>query len=151
MLTAVGPPLTYRGLVMAVYLYWVSTALLSLLYFASAYLYITQQDYVRQAQAELGYSASCLVPFMIVVKVLGPVLILSRFNVALSDLAYAGIFYHLILSGMAHLNVRKPKGAIPAVLGLLFLATSFMTQNDARQLASPYASASSFLQTSVSP
>jgi len=35
----------------------------------------------------LGYSAAHLVPFMIFVKILGPVAILSRFNVALSDLA----------------------------------------------------------------
>ncbi len=48
---------------------------------------------------------------MSVVKVLGPVAILSRFSVALSDLAYAGVFYHLLLSGLAHLGVRKPKGA----------------------------------------
>ena len=44
--------------------------------------------------------------------------ILSRFSVALSDLAYAGIFYHLLLSGLAHIGVRKPCGALPAVLGL---------------------------------
>ncbi|MCD5984911.1 DoxX family protein [Pseudomonas sp. CDFA 610] len=135
---------------MTLYLYWTSTALLSLLYFASAFMYVTKQTYVREAQAELGYSATGLIPFMIAVKVLGPVVILSRFNVALSDLAYAGIFYHLILSAMAHLNVHKPKGAIPAAMGLVFLAISFMTQNDARQLASPYASASSFFQTTLS-
>ena len=43
-------------------------------------------------------------PFMVLVKVLGPVAILSRFSVAVSDLAYAGILYHLLLSGSAHLG-----------------------------------------------
>ncbi|RON05420.1 DoxX family protein [Pseudomonas brassicacearum] len=123
------------------YIYWISTALLSLLYFTSALMYIAKGDYVRNAQAELGYSASHLVPLMIVVKILGPAAILSRFNVELSDLAYAGIFYHLLLSALAHLGVHKPKGSIPAVLGLIFLAASYMTQNAVRESPSPYAPA----------
>lgn len=123
------------------YTYWISTALLSLLYFASASMYIAKGAFVRQAQAELGYASSHLVPFMIVVKILGPAAILWRFNVALSDLAYAGIFYHLVLSGLAHLGVRKPKGAIPAAVGLILLVASFATQNAAREIDSPYAPA----------
>lgn len=129
------------------YTYWISTALLSLLYFASASMYIAKGAFVRQAQAELGYASSHLVPFMIVVKILGPAAILWRFNVVLSDLAYAGIFYHLILSGLAHLGVRKPKGAIPAAIGLILLATSFATQDAAREIVSPYAPAVTALQT----
>ncbi|CAI8889674.1 MULTISPECIES: DoxX family protein [Pseudomonas] len=121
------------------YIYWISTALLSLLYFASALMYIAKGDFVRNAQAELGYSASHLVPLMIVVKILGPVAILWRFNVAISDLAYAGMLYHLLLSASAHLGVHKPKGSIPAAVGIILLATSFVTQNVAREYPSPYA------------
>lgn len=127
--------------VTATYLYWISTALLALLYFSSAAMYIAKGDFVRKAQADLGYSAPLLAPFMIVVKLLGPMVILWRFNVALSDLAYAGILYHLVLSGMAHLGAGKPKGAIPALAGLVFLVASFATQNAARELQSPYAPA----------
>ncbi|MFJ2685119.1 MULTISPECIES: DoxX family protein [unclassified Pseudomonas] len=121
------------------YIYWVSTALLSLLYFASASMYIAKGDFVRNAQAELGYSAAHLVPLMIVVKILGPIAILWRFNVAISDLAYAGMFYHLLLSASAHLGVRKPKGSIPAAVGIILLAASFVTQNFVRENPSPYA------------
>lgn len=124
----------------ATYIYWISTALLSLLYLTSAYLYVTKGDWVRKALADLGYPAY-LASVMIVVKVLGPVAILSRFSVALSDLAYAGIFYHLLLSGLAHLGVRKPKGAVPAALGLVLLAASFLTQNATRETPSPYVQA----------
>ncbi|RMO04283.1 hypothetical protein ALQ47_02300 [Pseudomonas cichorii] len=131
------------------YLYWISTVLLSLLYFTSAGLYIAKGDFVRKAQAELGYSAPWLVPFMIVVKVLGPLAILWHFNVALSDLAYAGMFYHLILSGMAHLGVRNPRSALPAALGLIFLMASFSTQNAVRDLQSPYAPAATVLETTL--
>jgi len=121
------------------YIYWISTALLSLLYFTSASMYIAKGDFVRKAQAELGYSASHLVPLMIVVKIMGPVAILWRFNVAISDLAYAGMFYHLLLSASAHLGVHKPKGSIPAAIGIILLAASFVTQNVVRESPSPYA------------
>jgi len=123
------------------YIYWISTALLSLLYVSSAFLYLSKASFVRNAQAELGFSAGFLVPFMVLIKLLAPVVILSRFNVALSDLAYAGTLYHPVLSGLAHLGVGKPKGAIPAALGLALLAASFATQNVAREMPSPYAPA----------
>ncbi|MBY5822786.1 DoxX family protein [Rhizobium leguminosarum] len=120
------------------YGYWISTALLSVLYLASAYMYATKKQWVREALTELGYSANNLVPFMIIVKVLGPLAILSRVSVPLSDLAYAGIFFHLLLSGLAHIGVRKPVGALPAAIGLALLIASFMTQNDVRDVPSPY-------------
>lgn len=120
------------------YDYWISTTLLALLYLTSAGLYIVKRDWVRQTLAELNYPAPYLVPLMIVVKVLGPLAILSRISVPLSDLAYAGIFFHLLLSGSAHLGVRKPKGALPALIGLVLLVVSFTTQNSARDTPSPY-------------
>ncbi|NEK32968.1 DoxX family protein [Rhizobium leguminosarum] len=123
------------------YGYWISTALLSVLYLASAYMYATRKQWVREALTELGYSANNLVPFMVIVKVLGPVAILSRVSVPLSDLAYAGIFFHLLLSGLAHIGVRKPVGVLPAAIGLALLIASFMTQNDARNVPSPYVQA----------
>ena len=66
----------------AIYTYWISTVLLCLLYLTSAYMYASKRDWVRQALGELGYPAY-LVPFMIVVKVLGPAAILSRASIAL--------------------------------------------------------------------
>jgi hypothetical protein len=121
----------------ATYTYWISTALLSLLYLTSAIAYVTKGAWVRQALADLGYPAY-LVPVMIAVKVLGAAAILSRFSVHLSDLAYAGMFYHLLLSGLAHVGVRKPGGALPAAVGLALLAASFLTQNAVREVPSPY-------------
>lgn len=119
-----------------IYTYWISTVLLSLLYLSSATLYTFKRDFVAKAQADLGYRVPHLVPLLIVVKVLGPLAILSRASVPLSDLAYAGVFYHLILSGLAHLGVRSVKGALPALIGLLLLGASFFTQNAARDVPS---------------
>jgi DoxX-like family len=133
---AVAPAITTNNMT-TIYIYWISTALLTLLYLSSAIMYLTKGNWVRQVLADLGYPAY-LVPVMTIVKVLGPAAILLRINVGLSDLAYAGVFYHLLLAGLAHVAVRKPKGALPAVIGLALLVTSFITQNTARGFASPY-------------
>ncbi|MGL3107648.1 DoxX family protein [Bradyrhizobium sp. BR 1432] len=127
----------------AIYTYWISTALLCVLYLISAYTYLTKGVRVRQVLGELGYPAY-LVPFMIVVKVLAPAAILLRVSVALSDLAYAGIFYHLLLAGLAYVGARKPSGAVPAVVGRVLLTTSFVMQNAARDVPSPYVQATMF-------
>nr|WP_315394595.1 DoxX family protein [uncultured Duganella sp.] len=121
-------------------LYWISTALLSVLYLASAVTHITKRAWVREAITGFGYPGY-LLPVLVVVKLLAVLAILPRFSVALSDLAYAGMFYHLLLSALAHIGVRKPAGAVPAALGLALLAVSFATQNAARDLPSPYAPA----------
>ena len=120
-----------------IYSYWISTALLSLLYLASATMYIAKRSWVRGALADLGYPGY-LVNILTAVKLLAVAAILSRASVALSDLAYAGMLYHLLLSAAAHMGVRKPKEALPAVLGLAMLVTSFATQNTARELPSRY-------------
>ena len=118
------------------YAYWISTALLCLLYIASATMYLTMGDQVRQSLAGLGYHAY-LREVLVTVKILGVVAILSRVSVPLSDLAYAGMFYHLLLAFSAH--IAAGDGAfIPAVLGFLALTISFVTQNAAREKKSPY-------------
>ena len=123
-----------------IYLYWISTALLSLLYLASAITHVTKRAWVRQAITGFGYPGY-LLPVLVVVKLLAVLAILPRFSVALSDLAYAGMFYHLLLSAFAHIGVRKPAGAVPAAVGLVLLVLSFATQNAARDMPSPYAPA----------
>lgn len=120
------------------YVYWISTALLSLLYLTSAVMYITKRSWVRQALGELGYPGY-LVSILAAVKLLGVAVILSRVHVALSDLAYAGMFFHLLLAGMAHIGVGKPRESLPALIGLVLLTVSFSTQNVARDIPSPYA------------
>lgn len=120
------------------HIYWISTTLLSLLYLSSAVTYVVKTEWVRTTIVGFGYPAY-LVQVLITVKVLAVAVVLSRYSMALSDLAYAGMLFHLVLSAMAHLGVRKPLGALPALLGLIFLVTSFATQNAARDIPSPYA------------
>jgi hypothetical protein len=117
--------------------YWGSTGLLSLMYFGGALMYLTQREMVSEAYVTLGYPAY-LITVLIVAKILGPVAILWRKSIALSDLAYAGMFYHLLLALSAHLNAADG-GFVPAVIGLVLLPISFFTQNYACSGVSPYA------------
>lgn len=119
------------------YAYWISTGLLSLLYIGSATFYLSDLDAARQLIVSLGYPAY-LITVLITVKILWVATVLSRFNVALSDLAYAGMFFHLLLAFSAHINMAQYGAAIPAIVALLILATSFLTQNAARAKQSPY-------------
>jgi hypothetical protein len=118
--------------------YWISTSLLAAMYVAGSVFYLQDIPGAQQAYVALGYPGY-LVPIMIVLKFLGAAAILGRFNVALSDLAYAGIFFHLLLAVSAHINAGDGQ-FVPAVVGLLLLLLSFFTQNAARAKKSPYGS-----------
>ncbi|HEY4199965.1 MAG TPA: DoxX family protein [Devosiaceae bacterium] len=117
--------------------YWASTAILSLLYLASAGMYISNIPAAEALYQSLGYPGY-LVPLLIVIKPLGVLAILTRLNVFLSNLAYAGMFYHLLLAFSAHINAGQYVESIAAVIGLVALIVSFLTQNSARAKQSPY-------------
>lgn len=119
------------------YAYWISTGLVTLLYTMSVTMYVRQWDHVRELLGALGYPAY-LVPVLIIAKSLGLLAILSRASVLLSDLAYAGMFFHLLLAFSAHVNAGEYVGSIPSVVGLAAVVVSFLTQNAARAKKSPY-------------
>ncbi len=119
-----------------IYTYWISTILLSALYLTSATMYLLKTEWVKQQFIAFGYPSYLVIP-LIFCKALAVCLILSRFNVVLSDFAYVGMTLHLLLATVAHVGVKKSKEAIPAIVGLLLIAVSFTTQNSARSIPSP--------------
>jgi hypothetical protein len=118
------------------WLYWISTALLCAMYFMGVVFYALNMEEAQKGYVAMGYPAY-LAPVMLVVKLAGVIAILSRLSVSLSDLAYAGMFFHLLLAMAAHIGsgIGNP---IAAVIGLALLAASFFTQNQARRKKSPY-------------
>jgi hypothetical protein len=121
------------------YIYWIATGILCLGYFGGAGFYLTQHAMVADIYAQLGYPAY-LIYVLIFVKILGPLAILTRRSIALSDLAYAGMFFHLILAFSAHMNSGVP-GWQPSAVIFVALLVSFFTQNAVRQGVSPHAGA----------
>src|SRR5690242_7771763 len=114
-------------------IYWVSTALLCLIYAAGAAMYLTQRPMVEEGFGFLGYP-TYLITLLIVVKIAAPLAILTRVSVQLSDLAYAGMFFHLALAVSAHLNVGDG-GFSPAFVALALVVVSFLSQNAGRKVA----------------
>jgi DoxX-like family len=92
---------------------------------------------VQEGFTNFGFPAY-LVPVLIGAKIAAAVAILTRVSVRLSDLAYAGIFYHLLLAFSAHLDAGDG-GCGAALLALALLRASFFTQNAARKRPSPNA------------
>jgi hypothetical protein len=123
------------AMIMGKAVYWMSTGLLCLLYASGAYFYLTQRPVIEEAYAWFGFPSYLINP-LIVAKIAAPLAILTRFSVRLSDLAYAGMFYHLLLAISAHLNAGDG-GFATAALGLVLLVVSFLTQNAGRKVASP--------------
>lgn len=117
------------------WIYWAATGLLALIYLAGGAYYLSDIAGVQQVFTTLGYPPY-LVPILAVLKPLAAITILWRFSVALSDLAYAGMFFHLLLALSAHFNVGQIVEATPASIGLIALLVSFFTQNRARRTPS---------------
>ncbi|MES2816525.1 MAG: DoxX family protein, partial [Pseudomonadota bacterium] len=116
-------------------LYWATTLPLCALYLGAAGLYLTQRTAVTQGFLAFGFPAY-LVQVLIVAKIAAPLAILSRLSVRLSDLAYAGMFFHLLLALSAHLNAGDG-GYLPALVALALMLTSFLAQNAGRRTPSP--------------
>jgi hypothetical protein len=116
-------------------IYWAATLPLCLIYGSAAVMYLTQRPMVEAGFAAFGYPAY-LVSMLIVAKIAAPLAILGRLSVGLSDLAYTGIFYHLILAITAHVNAGDG-GFRPAFLALVLILLSFLSQNAARKVPSP--------------
>lgn len=116
-------------------IYWLSTVLLSLLYAAGAAAYVFQRPMVEEGFGYFGYPAY-LVTVLIVAKIAAPLAILTRVSVQLSDLAYAGMLFHLLLAVSAHLNAGDG-GFFAPLIALFLMIVSFLTQNAGRKVASP--------------
>ena len=103
---------------------WASTVLLSLIYLAAAGFYLTNLQMVRDGFTQFGFPA-WLVPLLIVAKIAASLAILTFLSVRLSDLAYAGAFYHLLLAVSANLDAGDG-GYGPALVGLALMLISFL-------------------------
>lgn len=119
-------------------IYWVSTVLLALIYVGGGVFYLTDIAGMQAGWVQLGFPAY-LVPIMAVVKIAAGVVILWRPVVALVDLTYAGMFFHLLLAVSAHIAAGDGQ-FLPAVIGVVLLVLSCFTQNAARAKPSPYGS-----------
>jgi len=102
--------------------YWISTILVCLLFLYSASMYFTKTEMVKGFFESLGYPTYIVIPLAFA-KILGVVMILWRKNAWLTEWAYAGFFFDLVLASVAHYVANQGLGL--SVYGLILLLISY--------------------------
>ncbi|TCK67904.1 DoxX-like protein [Winogradskyella wandonensis] len=82
-------------------IYWVATAVLCCIMLYSAQLYFRNTEMVEGYFKSMNYPTYFVIP-LAVLKVLGVIMILWRKSQWLTEWAYAGFFFDLVLATAAH-------------------------------------------------
>ena len=106
-------------------IYWIVTALLSLLVLFSAGMYFFNHAEIVNAFTNLGFPTYIIYP-LATLKILGLIVILGNLGGNLKQWAYAGFFFNFVLAFFAHLMVGDGEqfGALMALV--LLLASYFL-------------------------
>ncbi len=105
-------------------IYWIATSLLSLILLFSASMHLFNHADVVVAYETLGYPGYLIYP-MALAKLLAVAAIVSSKYQFMKNLAYAGVFYNLILALISHLAVSDG-AAFLSILGLIALGISYL-------------------------
>lgn len=106
--------------------YWISTALFSFIIIGSIVLYLAQYERFSAGFLTLGYPAYLLYP-LVVAKSLGLIAIWYRKISWLKEWAYAGFFFNLSLSLVAHFAISTGNH-LNALLAMIFFLVSYVSQ-----------------------
>ncbi len=82
-------------------IYWLATAALCGIMLYSAYMYFTNTETIKGYFENFNYPTYVVIP-LAVLKIVGVVMILWRGNKWITEWAYAGFFFDLILATAAH-------------------------------------------------
>ena len=82
-------------------IYWGSTAILCGIFLFSSFMYFTKTEMIKGFFESFNYPTYIVIP-LAVLKVLGVLVILWRPNNWLTEWAYAGFFFDLVLATAAH-------------------------------------------------
>jgi len=104
-------------------IYWIATVLLCLLMLYSAGMYLSKTEVMQSIYEQLGYPSYLVLP-MAFAKLLAITMILWRKSAWLTEWAYAGLFFDMVLAFFAHYMV-KDGGTLFPLLGLIFLLVSY--------------------------
>ena len=106
-------------------IYYVSTALLTLLMLFSAGMYFFNHAEVAKMFTNFGYPTYIIYPYAIA-KLLGLVALWFVANKTIKEWAYAGFFFAFILAFFAHIMISDGE-QMGAILAMVFLITSYIT------------------------
>jgi hypothetical protein len=106
-------------------IYYISTALLTLLMLFSAGMYIFNHAEVAGMFTNFGYPTYIIYPYAIA-KLLGLVALWFVANKTIKEWAYAGYFFAFIFAFFAHVMISDGE-QMGAILAMVFLITSYVT------------------------
>ncbi len=104
-------------------IYWIATALLSVLFLYSAFTYLTDTAVIEGTYQDYQYPAYLVIP-MAIAKISAIVFIILRKPKWVMEWAYAGLFFDLVLACLAHFRIGDPGMTLP-LLGILVLLISY--------------------------
>lgn len=105
--------------------HWVATGLLALMLTLSAGMYLFNYEEISVVFLGLGFPIWLIYP-MVIAKISAVIVLLSKFNIALVEWAYAGVFFNLLLAVGAHASLRDDQ-MWPALFGLVLTLSSYLT------------------------
>ncbi len=85
-------------------IYWIATGIICFVFFSGGLMYFLNYELAHQFFISLGFPIWIIYPLGIL-KILGPLAIITRKSLFLKELAYAGFLYDAILAVAAHLVV----------------------------------------------
>jgi hypothetical protein len=104
-------------------IYWIATGLLSALFSYSATMYLTNNALIQGYYQDFNYPTHLVIPLAIA-KILAVIMILWRKSEWLTEWAYAGLFFDMVLACMAHYYAEDPNITLP-LLGIIVLLISY--------------------------
>ena len=111
-------------------LYWIATAMLSLLVLFSAGMYFFNHAEIVKAFSSLGFPTYIIYP-LATLKILGLIVILGKIGSSVKEWAYAGFFFNFVLAFFAHLMVGDGE-QFGALMALVLLLASYFLGKKAR-------------------
>ena len=105
--------------------HWIFTGLLSALLLMSAGMYFFNNAEVSKVFTSVGFPTWIIYP-LAVAKILGVIVIITKFKSWLTEWAFAGMFFNVMLALGAHLSVSDGE-QMGAVIGIILLIGSYST------------------------
>ena len=105
-------------------IYWVATTLLCALFIMGEMMYLFNYPRAEGFFINLGFPTWIIYPLAIL-KIIAPIVILTRKSIFLKELAYAGFIFDAILALVAHLMVSDGEYMF-AILALTFTTISWI-------------------------
>lgn len=107
-------------------IHWIFTGLVAAMFLMSAGMYIVKHDTDLVPMFEaLGFPVWLIYP-MAIAKALGAIMLLTKFNKTLTEWAYAGIVFNMLLAFGAHVSVGDGE-MMPPLIALLLAMGSYFT------------------------